>query len=252
MKLISWNVNGIRAVLNKGFIDYLKKENADIVCLQETKAHPDQVDMQLPQYEHHFWNSADKKGYSGTAIFSKIKPISVTYGINHKDHDSEGRVITAEFEKFYLVNVYTPNSKRELLRLKYRQEWDKEFLSYVKKLEKSKPVIFCGDLNVAHKEIDLENPKSNRKNAGFTDEERADFDKILAAGFVDTFRHFYPDATEKYTWWSYMFKAREHNVGWRIDYFIISDSLKKKLKSAFIKEKIMGSDHCPVGIEVDL
>lgn len=247
MKLISWNVNGIRAVLNKGFLDFVKTESPDILCAQETKAHPDQVDLVLDDYKYHFWNSAEKKGYSGTAIFSKIKPLSESYGLGIEEHDKEGRVITLEFKDFYLITVYAPNSKRGLERLEYRRVWDKEFLSYAKKLEKKKPVIFCGDLNVAHKEIDLKNPSSNHMNPGFTDEERVDFDKIINAGFIDTFREFNKDPYN-YTWWSYMFNARTNNVGWRIDYFCISKSLRSKLKDAFILPEVMGSDHCPIGI----
>ena len=246
MKIISWNVNGIRAILKKGFIEYVKEENPDVLCLQETKAHPDQVDLAFTNYAH-FWNSAQKKGYSGTVIFTKHKPVNVSYGIDIKEHDTEGRVITLEFEKYYLVNVYTPNSGRALDRLKYRVEWDKTFLAYLKKLEKKKPVIFCGDLNVAHKEIDLANPKSNEHNAGFTKEEREGFTHIVDAGFIDTFREFNKEGGN-YTWWTYMFNARARNVGWRIDYFCISPTLRPMLKDAFIKPKVMGSDHCPVGI----
>ena len=247
MKLISWNVNGIRSALGKGFLDFVKHETPDILCIQETKAHPHQVDEMLKDYEH-FWNSAEKKGYAGTAIFTKSKPITVTYDI--EGHKGEGRVITAEFKHFFLVNVYTPNSQRGLTRLEYRQKWDKDFLAHVKRLESKKPVIFCGDLNVAHKEIDLANPKSNRKNAGFTDEERHEFDKIIEADFIDTFREFNKEP-HQYSWWSYMFNARAKNVGWRIDYFIISKSLRHNLKGAFILQKVMGSDHCPVGIEIN-
>ena len=245
MKLISWNVNGIRAILNKGFLQFVKKEDPDILCLQETKAHPDQVDKILEEYPHHFWNSAEKKGYSGTAVFSKIKPINVTYGLEKDHHNKEGRVITAEFKDFYLVNVYTPNSQRELTRLKYKQEWDKDFLEHIKKLDKKKPVIFCGDLNVAHEEIDIARPKENRMNAGFTDEERADFTKIIESGFIDTFRTLHPDKIQ-YSWWSYMFNARAKNIGWRIDYFVVSKRLKDKLKDALILDKALGSDHAPV------
>jgi len=247
MKLMSWNVNGIRAVLNKGFMAFLKKEDPDILCLQETKAMPEQVDIALNGYQP-FWNSATRKGYSGTAIFTKLKPLNVTNDMGIAKHDDEGRVITLEFKDYYLVNVYTPNSKRELERLAYRtQEWDVAFLKYVKKLEKKKPVIFCGDLNVAHKEIDLANPQSNRRNAGFTDEERARFDKIVESGFIDAFREFNQEGGH-YTWWSYMSRAREKNIGWRIDYFCISPSLRKRLKSARILPHVMGSDHCPVEI----
>ena len=247
MKIISWNVNGIRAALKKGFLNFVEKENPDILCIQETKAHPDQVGLVLKNYPHHYWNSASKKGYAGTAIFSKIKPLSVTYDMGIEEHDDEGRVITLEFPDFYLVTVYTPNSKRELLRLKYRQRWDVDFLKYLKNLEKKKPVIFSGDLNVAHKEIDLKNPHSNKRNAGFTDEERSGFDKFIEAEFIDTFREFNTDP-ENYTWWSYMFKSRERNVGWRIDYFCISKNLRENLKDSFILPEIMGSDHCPIGI----
>jgi exodeoxyribonuclease III len=248
MKPISWNVNGIRALLNKGFIDFVHKEKPEILCLQETKA--ERVEINLPGYNQ-YWNAAEKKGYSGTAVFTKIKPISVKNGIGDKEHDSEGRVITCEFDEFYLVNVYTPNSGRGIGRLDYRQDWDRAFLRYVLGLEKRKPVIFCGDLNVAHKEIDLKNPKQNVKNAGFTPEERRGFDEIVKAGFVDSFRHLHPTLV-KYTWWSYMFNARAKNIGWRIDYFVISPKLLKRLKSATILDKVMGSDHCPVGIEIEI
>ncbi|MFQ5620847.1 MAG: exodeoxyribonuclease III [Candidatus Nanoarchaeia archaeon] len=250
MKLLSWNVNGIRAVMKKGFIDFVTKEDPDILCIQETKAHQDQVDKFMHDYEH-YWNSAEKKGYSGTAIFTKHTPKNVTYDMGIDDHDREGRVITLEFHKYHLVNVYTPNSKRGLLRLDYRQQWDKDFLLHVKNLERTKPVIFCGDLNVAHKEIDLKNPKSNKRNAGFTDEERKGFDNILAAGFLDSFRHFHPEKPGQYSWWSYMFNARAKNVGWRIDYFLLSQQLKSKLKEAFIMPDVHGSDHCPVGIKLN-
>jgi len=246
MKIISWNVNGIRAVMKKGFHDFAKKENPDILCLQETKAHPDQVDKLMHDYEYHYWNTAKKKGYSGTAIFSKIKPISVIFG-DEQLNDEEGRVIVAEFEDFYLVTVYTPNSKPQLERLKYRQEWDKKFLEFMKKLEKKKPVVFCGDLNVAHKEIDIARPKANERSPGFTIEERKGFDNYVNANFVDTFREFNKEPNN-YTYWNYMFKSRDRNVGWRIDYFCISKSLKPKLKEAFILNKVMGSDHCPIGI----
>lgn len=249
MKIISWNVNGIRACIKKGFFDFLKEENPDIICLQETKAMQEQVDPFPPEYQP-FWNSADRKGYSGTAIFSKIPPIAVTSGMNEPEHDTEGRVITAEFEDFYLVTVYTPNSKHELLRLDYRQnEWDVIFLKHVAELQKTKPVVFCGDLNVAHKEIDLANPKTNRRNPGFTDEERSGFDNILNAGFIDTFREFNQEPAQ-YTWWSYRARARDRNIGWRIDYFLISPDLRPRLTNAFILPEILGSDHCPVGIEL--
>lgn len=258
LNLISWNVNGIRAVLKKGFKDFVKEYNPDILCIQETKAHPSQVDKMLDDYEHHYWNSAEKKGYSGTAVFSKIKPLTVRYDLGIEELDKEGRVITLEFEKFFLVNVYTPNSKRGLARLDYRYEtWDPEFLKFVKSLEKDKPVIFCGDLNVAHKEIDLKNPQTNKTtksrpgNAGFTDQERERFDKILEAGFIDTFRYLHPEEI-KYTWWSYMFHARSKNVGWRIDYFCISKSLENNFKKAEILNEVLGSDHCPVKLEIEL
>jgi exodeoxyribonuclease-3 len=246
MKLISWNVNGIRAVLGKGFLDFVKDEKPDIICIQETKAHPHQVDVALSGYHHH-WNSAEKKGYSGVATFTKVKPISVEKGMGVAEHDKEGRILTLEFDEFYLANVYTPNSQRGLTRLDYRMKWNGEFLKYLKRLEKKKPVIFCGDLNVAHKEIDIANPKQNRNNAGFTDQERNDFSKIIDSGFIDTFREFNKEGGQ-YTWWLYMFNARERNIGWRIDYFCISKTLRPILKDAFIRPKVMGSDHCPVGI----
>tara|TARA_Y100001970_G_scaffold232077_1_gene288724 strand:+ start:6284 stop:7039 length:756 start_codon:yes stop_codon:yes gene_type:complete len=248
MKFISWNVNGIRAVLKKGFMDFLSEYNPDVICLQETKAHKEQVDINLTDYPFDYWNSAVKKGYSGTAIFSKQEPLNIIYDIGIEEHDQEGRVITAEFKNYYLITVYTPNSKRELLRLEYRQQWDIDFLKFVQELEKKKPVIFCGDLNVAHKEIDLKNPKTNRRNPGFTDEERASFDKIIDAGFIDTFREFNVDGGH-YTWWSYMFQARKKDIGWRIDYFCISEALKPHLKDAYILKDVMGSDHAPVVME---
>ena len=251
MKLVSWNVNGIRAVLTKGFEDFFKSVNADIFCIQETKCQEGQVELEFDGYES-YWNSAEKKGYSGTAIFTKIKPISVKYGIGIEEHDKEGRVITLEFKDFYMVNIYTPNSKRELERLDYRQIWEDEIRKYLLNLNKTKPVIMCGDLNVAHKEIDLKNPKTNTHNAGFTIEERNKMTELLNAGFIDTFRYLYPEKTDSYTWWSYMRKAREKNVGWRIDYFIVSDDLKNKIKEANIYQDIMGSDHCPIGLEIDL
>ena len=251
MKLVSWNVNGIRACLNKGFDDFFKEVNADIFCIQETKCQEGQVDLEYDGYES-FWNSAEKKGYSGTAVFTKIKPLSVKYGIGIEEHDKEGRVITIEFDKFFLVNIYTPNSKRELERLDYRQVWEDEIRKYLLNLNKTKPVIMCGDLNVAHKEIDLKNPKTNTHNAGFTIEERNKMTELLDAGFVDTFRYLYPDKTDCYSWWSYMRKAREKNVGWRIDYFIVSESIKDKIKEASIYSEVMGSDHCPVGLEIEL
>lgn len=249
MKLISWNVNGIRACIKKDFMDFFQKEDADIFCIQETKVQEGQIELELDGY-HQYWNYAEKKGYSGTAVFSKEKALSAAYGIGKDEHDHEGRVITLEFEKFYVVTVYTPNSQRELTRLDYRMKWEEDFLCYLKKLENSKPVIFCGDLNVAHKEIDLKNPNSNRKNAGFTDEERSKFDICLNSGFIDTYRYFYPDKTDAYTWWSYMFNARAKNAGWRIDYFCVSPYLKDELKDAFIYQDVLGSDHCPVGLEI--
>lgn len=248
MKIISWNVNGIRAIVKKGFKDFVKKENPDILCIQETKAHPDQVDEMLLKYKHHFWNAAEKKGYSGTAIFSKYEPVSVKYGIGKKEHDNEGRVITIELDKFYLVNVYTPNSGQALKRLEYRVKWNKDFLAYIKKLEKKKSVIFCGDLNVAHKPIDLTHPKSNyNKTAGYTEPEIKGIDKIFNSGFVDSFREF-NDKPEQYTYWSYRMNARSRNVGWRIDYFGVSKKLIKSIKKSDILSKIMGSDHCPIRI----
>jgi len=252
MKIISWNVNGIRAVLNKGFMDFVNLEKPDILCIQETKAHPDQVDLNLFDYKYHFWNSAEKKGYSGTAVFSKVKPLDIVMGIAIEEHDNEGRVISLEFDDFYLVNVYTPNSKRELLRLEYRQKWDDDFLKFIKKLEDKKPVIVCGDLNVAHQEIDLKNPDSNRnKTAGFTDQERDGFTNYINSGFVDTFRKLYPD-TVKYSWWSYMFSARQKNIGWRIDYFLVSNSFVESVKDSLILTEVMGSDHCPVRLDLNI
>ena len=249
MKLISWNVNGLRACMTKGFMDAFESLNADIFCLQETKLSEGQLALELPGY-HQYWNYAEKKGYSGTAIFTKEEPLSAAYGIGIPEHDHEGRVITLEYEKFYFVTVYTPNSQDGLKRLDYRREWEKAFLAYLKKLEEKKPVIFCGDLNVAHQEIDLKNPKTNRKNAGFTDEERARFSELLKEGFVDTFRYFYPEETGIYSWWSYRFHAREKNAGWRIDYFLVSEVLKDELKDAKIHTEIFGSDHCPVELEI--
>ena len=249
MKLISWNVNGIRACLNKGFLDFFNSENADIFCLQETKCQEGQVELEIDGYTS-YWNSAEKKGYSGTAVFTKNKPLKVTYGIGKQEHDKEGRIITLEFEKFYLVTNYTPNAKRELERLDYRMIWEDEIRKYLLKLNKTKPVIMCGDLNVAHEEIDLKNPKTNRGNAGFTDEERAKMTELLNAGFVDSFRYLYPDKEEQYSWWSYMGKAREKNIGWRIDYFIVSKDIKDRIKEATIYPEVMGSDHCPVGLEI--
>ena len=251
MKLISWNVNGLRACVGKNFIDFFQKIDADIFCIQESKLQEGQIELDLPGY-HQYWNYAEKKGYSGTAIFTKQEPLSVSYGIGIEEHDKEGRVITLECEKFYMITVYTPNSQNELARLPYRMEWEDAFLSYLKKLEENKPVVFCGDLNVAHKEIDLKNPKSNRKNAGFTDEEREKFSILLNNGFIDTFRYFYPDAEGIYSWWSYRFQARAKNAGWRIDYFVISECLKDNLKSAHIHTDILGSDHCPVECILDI
>jgi len=251
MKIISWNVNGIRAVLKKGFLDFINDFNPDIICIQETKAHPEQVDLDLDNYKYKYWNSAIKKGYSGTAIFSKIKPISVQNDMNIEKHDDEGRVICMELKNYFLVTVYTPNSKRDLSRLDYRtNEWDRDFLIYLKELEKIKPIIFCGDLNVAHKEIDLKNPKTNKRNAGFTNEERLGFDNYINSGFLDTFR-MYNKEPNHYTWWSYMFNSRAKNVGWRIDYFCISEILKKKITKSIILPEIMGSDHAPILIEID-
>ena len=251
MKLISWNVNGIRACINKGFKDFFNEIDSDIFCIQETKCQKDQIDLEFERYTS-YWNSAEKKGYSGTAIFTKQKPISVTYGIGIEEHDKEGRVITLEFEKFYMINIYTPNSKRELERLEYRQIWEDEIRKYMLKLNENKPVIMCGDLNVAHKEIDLKNPKTNRHNAGFTDEERNKMTELLDAGFVDTFRVLYPEKENAYSWWSYMGHAREKNVGWRIDYFIVSKSIENCIKEAKIHSEIFGSDHCPVELEIDI
>ena len=255
MKLISWNVNGLRAVITKGFKDFLDIANADIFCIQETKMQEDQIGKEIEDMlegYNCYWNSAEKKGYSGTAVFSKIKPLNVTYGINMQEHDNEGRVITLEFNEFYLVNCYTPNSKRELERLDYRMKWEDDFRAYLLKLNVKKPVILCGDLNVAHQEIDLKNPKTNRRNAGFTDEERGKMTDLLNSGFTDSFRYLYPDKTDMYTWWSYMFKAREKNAGWRIDYFIVSKSIEKNIKESCIYSDIMGSDHCPVGLEIEI
>lgn len=249
MKFISWNVNGLRACMQKGFQDFFEQADADVFCLQETKLQAGQIDLNLPGY-FQYWNYAEKKGYSGTALFTRQEPLKVTYGMGIEEHDHEGRVITAEFEEYYVVTVYTPNSQRELTRLKYRMRWEEDFLKYLKGLEKHKPVIFCGDLNVAHQEIDLKNPKTNHENAGFTDDERECFGRLLENGFVDTFRHFYPDVTGAYSWWSYMFKAREKNAGWRIDYFLVSGALKDRLADAKIHAEVQGSDHCPV--ELDL
>ena len=251
MKLISWNVNGLRACVQKGFLDIFKELNADMFCIQESKLQEGQISFELEGY-HQYWNYAIKKGYSGTAIFTRREPMSVTYGIGIEEHDQEGRVITLEFAEFYLVTVYTPNSQSELARLDYRMRWEDAFLSYLKGLEEKKPIVFCGDLNVAHKEIDLKNPKTNRKNAGFTDEERGKFSTLLGQGFIDTYRYFYPDQEGIYSWWSYRFQARKKNAGWRIDYFCVSESLKEKLVDAKIHTEIMGSDHCPVELDIDL
>jgi len=251
MKLISWNVNGIRACVSKGFMDFFAEIDADIFCIQESKMQEGQLELDLPGY-HQYWNYAEKKGYSGTAIFTKKEPLSVMNGIGIEEHDKEGRVITLEFEDFYMVTVYTPNSQNELARLDYRMEWEDAFLAYLKKLEEKHPVIVCGDMNVAHKEIDLKNPKTNRKNAGFTDEEREKFTRLLDNGFVDTFRHFYPDQEGIYSWWSYRFQARAKNAGWRIDYFLASECLKDQLQDSKIHTEIMGSDHCPVELVVEI
>ena len=249
MKLISWNVNGLRAVYKKGFLDFFNEINADIFCIQETKMQEGQITLELEKYEQYF-NYAVRKGYSGTAVFTKIKPEKVTYGIGIEEHDQEGRVITLEFKNFYLVNCYKPNSGRELARLEYRMIWEDAFKEYLKKIDKNKPIIICGDLNVAHKEIDLKNPKTNRKNAGFTDEERNKISNLLASGFTDSYRKLYPDKENAYTWWSYMGNAREKNIGWRIDYFLTSDRISSKIKETYIFNEIMGSDHCPVGLEI--
>ena len=251
LKFVSWNVNGLRACMNKGFMDTFNDLDADVFCLQETKMQPHQLQLDLPGY-YQYWNSADKKGYSGTAIFTKQKPISESYGLGIDEHNHEGRVITLEFEKYYMVCVYTPNSKRELERLDYRMVWEDDFRAYVAKLNEQKPVVICGDLNVAHTEIDLKNPKTNRRSAGFTDEERNKLTELLAAGFTDSFRYLYPDKTGIYSWWSYMRKARENNAGWRIDYFIVSNSLQDKIKQAGIHNEYFGSDHCPVSLQLDL
>lgn len=251
MKLVSWNVNGIRSCVGKGFLDFFNEVEADIFCIQESKMQEGQLDLDLPGY-HQYWNYAERKGYSGTAVFTKKEPITVVNGIGIEEHDKEGRVITLEFEKFYMVTVYTPNSQNELARLDYRMVWEDAFLAYLKRLEENKPVIVCGDMNVAHKEIDLKNPKTNRKNAGFTDEEREKFGTLLENGFVDTFRYFYPDQEGIYSWWSYRFKAREKNAGWRIDYFLVSEVLKDKLEGAKILTEVLGSDHCPVELDIDL
>ena len=250
MKLVSWNVNGLRAIYKKGFEESFKKLDADIFCIQETKMQEGQIELDLQGY-YQYYNYAERKGYSGTAIFTKKEPLNVSYGIGIEKHDKEGRVITLEFDKFYMVNCYTPNSGRELARLEYRMDWEEAFKKYLIELDKQKPVIICGDLNVAHTEIDLKNPKSNRKNAGFTDEERSKIDSLLNTGFTDTFRKIYPDKEGAYTWWSYMFNARANNAGWRIDYFLVSDRISKNIKDAYIYSEIMGSDHCPVGLEIE-
>lgn len=248
-KFISWNVNGLRACVGKGFLDFFKEIDADVFCIQESKLQEGQIDLDLPGY-HQYWNYALKKGYSGTAMFTKEEPLSVSYGIGMEEHDTEGRVITAEFPDYYVVTCYTPNSQDGLARLGYRMKWEDDFLAYLKGLEKDRPVVFCGDLNVAHKEIDLKNPKTNRKNAGFTDEERAKFTSLVDAGFIDTFRYFYPDAQGIYSWWSYRFSARAKNAGWRIDYFCVSESLEERLVDAKILTDVMGSDHCPIVLEM--
>ena len=249
MKFISWNVNGLRACMGKGFMDFFNEADADIFCVQETKLQEGQIEMDLPGY-HQYWNYAEKKGYSGTAMFTKEEPINVTYGIGIPEHDTEGRVITAEFDKYYVITVYVPNSQRELARLDYRMKWEEAFLGYILELEKKKPVIYCGDLNVAHQEIDLKNPKTNHQNAGFTDDERNCFTKVLQSGYLDSFRFLYPDAKDVYSWWSYMFKAREKNTGWRIDYFVVSEKLKNEIKDAKIHMQVQGSDHCPVELDI--
>lgn len=251
MKFISWNVNGLRACVQKGFLEYFHSTDADFFCIQESKLQEGQIDLDLPGY-HQYWNYAVKKGYSGTAIFTRHEPLAVSYGLNIPEHDTEGRVITLEYDNFYLVTCYTPNSQNELARLSYRMQWEDAFRSYLIDLDQKKPVILCGDLNVAHEEIDLKNPKNNHKNAGFSDEERNKMTELLASGFTDTFRHFYPDAENIYSWWSYRFKAREKNAGWRIDYFIASKRLDSQLKGAAIHTDILGSDHCPIELTIDL
>lgn len=251
MKMISWNVNGLRAAMGKGFMDFFRQQEADIFCLQETKLQEGQIQLDMPGY-YQYWNYAEKKGYSGTAVFTKRKPVNVMLGIGMEEHDREGRVITLEFDEFYFITVYTPNSQNELARLPYRMEWEDDFLAYVKGLEKDKPVIYAGDLNVARLEIDIKNPKTNRRNAGFTDEEREKIQKAVDSGFIDTFRFFNPQIEGIYSWWSYRFKARERNAGWRIDYFMASESLKDKLKDAKIHTEVMGSDHCPVELDIEI
>lgn len=250
MKAISWNVNGLRACMGKNFMEEFEKFDADFFCLQETKVSEGQIQLQLPGY-YQFWNYAEKKGYSGTAIFTKHQPVSVQYGIGIEEHDHEGRVITLEYENFYFLTVYTPNSKQELERLEYRQHWEDDMRTYLCSLKESKPVIMCGDLNVAHKTIDIKNPTTNHNSAGFTDEERNKMTELLDAGFIDTFRYFYPEAADRYSWWSYRFKARERNTGWRIDYFIVSDNMKDKIRDAEIHDHVLGSDHCPVELDFD-
>lgn len=252
MKLISWNVNGLRACVQKGFLEYFKEADADFFCIQESKLQEGQIELELPEGYEGYWNYAEKKGYSGTAIFTKHKPLSVSLGIGIEEHDREGRVITLEYDNFYLVTCYTPNSQNALLRLPYRMQWEDAFLAYLDGLKEKKPVIFCGDLNVAHKEIDLKNPKTNRNNAGFTDEERNKFSVLLSHGYIDTFRYFYPEQEQIYSWWSYRFKAREKNAGWRIDYFVVSEDLKDKLEDAKIHTEVMGSDHCPVELDINI
>jgi len=249
MKLVSWNVNGLRACVGKGFLEYFKEVDADIFCIQETKLQENQIVLELPGHEQ-YWNYAEKKGYSGTAVFTKIKPISVKYGIGMEEHDQEGRVITLEYQDFYLVNAYIPNSQRELARLDYRMKWEDDFRNYLMELDNVKPIVYCGDLNVAHKEIDLKNPKANRRNAGFTDEEREKMTKLLDSGFIDSFSYFFPYKEDAYTWWSYMGNARAKNIGWRIDYFIVSERLKDRMKDAAIHSHVMGSDHCPIVLEL--
>ncbi|AGC67694.1 exodeoxyribonuclease III [Thermoclostridium stercorarium subsp. stercorarium DSM 8532] len=251
MKLVSWNVNGIRACLAKGFMDFFNSVSADIFCIQETKVQQGQVQLDLEGY-YQYWNYAIRKGYSGTALFTREKPLSVVDGIGMNEHDNEGRVLTAEYDKFYLVTVYTPNSQRGLTRLDYRMKWEDDFREYLKRLDTTKPVIICGDLNVAHREIDIKNPEANRRNAGFTDEEREKMTMLIQSGFTDSFRYLYPDKTDAYTWWSYMFNAREKNIGWRIDYFLVSDRIRDKIRDAGMYSEIYGSDHCPVFLEIDI
>ena len=251
MKFISWNVNGLRACVQKGFIESFRELDADVFCIQESKLQAGQIELDLPGYEQ-YWNYAERKGYSGTAVFTRRKPLTVSYGIGKPEHDREGRVITLEFEEFWLVTVYTPNSQEELARLAYRMEWEEAFLEYIRGLEEKKPVIFCGDLNVAHREIDLKNPKTNRRNPGFTDEERGKLSQLLEAGYIDSFRYFYPETENVYSWWSYRFRSRSRNVGWRIDYFIASEKLKDKMVDAHIRTEMLGSDHCPVELDMNL